>query len=274
MKIEIDLSMVPTNTFTAGELNVNVDSFKIKSNDNVEVFAVLNGSDDIIKLLLTIDAIKVYNPLYVYCYIPYMPYSRQDRICNKGEAFSFKVMADLLNSMNVYIYTLDIHNERTKSLIPNLINLPQKHLLDIECYENTIFIAPDKGAYRRTLNLSKEYSRPFIAFEKIRNPLTRQIISIETKALPYMIKDQHCVISDDICDGGRTFMAIAKILKRMGAEKISLYITHAIFSYGSEQIFKAGVDEIICGNHILKSMDMRYIEKGKLKIIDTKKKGV
>lgn len=105
-------------------------------------------------------------------------------------------------------------------------------------------ISPDAGANKKTLEMAKFLGHNnFIRADKIRNVKTG---SIEHTAVYGCVKDKDCLIVDDICDGGATFIALAERLKFGDAKSVSLYVTHGIFSKGKQHLLDNGVDHIYC----------------------------
>lgn len=224
----------------------------------VEIFARLNCSDDVMSLLLAVDAIRNMSdqPIPIYLTIPYFPYARQDRVCVRGEAFSAKVMAQLINGLNLESVTIwDPHSEVVSTLLNKVITIPQSDLF-MHCPElinalqqnELILVAPDKGASlkTRTLHQQLQLTTPIIQASKKRDPVTGKIQSIK---IDNDVSGKSLLIVDDICDGGSTFLNLAEKLKQAGAKRISLFITHGIFSQGLA-VFEGLIDRIYCTDSI------------------------
>lgn len=174
--------------------------------------------------------------------IPYFPYARQDRWINVGESFSLKIYCDMLNSMKFNTVTIwDPHSDVTPALVNNCLTVSQcnlaKRILPQELFDdpNVMFVSPDAGAYKKLSKLMTNDYR-IVLGTKIRSS-KGEIIKTDVYS-PVDLKGKTCVIVDDICDGGRTFIELAKVLKHKGAGKIILYITHGIFSNGFEELHK------------------------------------
>lgn len=245
IKTQIHLSFLK---FNGGEEHVKVYCDVLVHN-TVQITSRINNSQDVMKTLLTVDAIKRYasNNLIIQLTIPYFPYARQDRVCNVGESLSIKVMADLINTMNLdKVIICDPHSDVTPSLINNCEILDQHYIfqrsMELRDLEGYTLISPDAGALKKVELIAKKDKgeHRVVQASKIRNLSTGQITHTE---LHGNVKGDDCLIIDDICDGGRTFIELAKILKINGAEKIHLYVTHGIFSQGLE-VFDNFIDEI------------------------------
>ena len=119
MPILVNQKSVGFFKFSGGECHVKISDLEITERTNI--LANLNNSDDVMSLLLIVDAVRRINPsTQVLLTIPYFPYARQDRVCNEGEALSVKVMADLINSLNCAGVTIyDPHSDVTPALLNN-----------------------------------------------------------------------------------------------------------------------------------------------------------
>ena len=107
------------------------------------------------------------------------------------------------------------------------------------------FVIPDAGANKKTAKIASYFGHSsFIRADKLRNLSTGDIL----ETVVYGDVVGNITIVDDLCDGGKTFIELAKVLKQKGAEKINLYVTHGIFSKGTYPLYTAGIDYIITTN--------------------------
>jgi ribose-phosphate pyrophosphokinase len=229
---------IETFEFNGGECHVKLPVPYHKEEAHID--ACLYDSEDIMCLLLTVDALRQINGMMkINVTIPYFPYARQDRVCEDGEAFSVKVMADLINSMKLdSVVVVDPHSKMTPSLLDNCMVFDQhmcitNHMTRI--FQNSkgkyVLVAPDEGALKKTRTIAQSQQLDYIACTKVRDTKTGDIT--ETY-IPEVDPKKHYVLIDDICDGGRTFLAIADLMMAKGLERknLSLYVTHGIFSQG------------------------------------------
>lgn len=180
---------------------------------------------------------------------PYFPYARQDRVMVKNEPFSLKVFAELLNSLNLSsVEVWDAHSDVTSALVKNCRVVPQwdlaRRTLPAGYFENHLFVSPDAGAYKKLTKLVAEDSRICIG---VKNRDSQGNIIHTDVFSPVPIEGRDCVMVDDICDGGRTFIELAKTLKAKDAASVILYVTHGIFSKGFDEL-KQHIDRIYTTN--------------------------
>jgi ribose-phosphate pyrophosphokinase len=196
--------------------------------------------------------------------MPYIPYARQDRVCNDGEALGIRVFCDMINAMKFdKVWGLVPHSDVAPALLNNCnesiyslnwdlfiresISKKNKELLTI--------VSPDAGAMKRTLKFAQyinsawefEKTVDVVMADKVRDVRTGQIIKTTVHSVPYELEGKTCLIYDDICDGGMTFIKLAEALRNLGAKKIILAVPHGIFSKGLIEIAKV-IDQIITTN--------------------------
>lgn len=238
--------------FPGGEVHVKIKDIEsnevIRAINDVFIGANLQTSDDIMELLLLTNALKnVYSPSTMSLTLGYTPYGRQDRIGVDGEPLSLKVFADLINLQGydeVLIY--DPHSDVTPALINNSQVVPNYEIARGALpKENVILVSPDAGANKKVFTFAKELGyNTVVRADKIRDVATGNIT--DTIVYTDHVGDKDFLIVDDICDGGRTFIELAKKLKEKTNGKIYLYVTHGIFSKGIEP-FDGLIDHIYVG---------------------------
>lgn len=220
--------------FPAGEIGVRVkDSYKTKVGECLweTIVAHVKTSDDVITILMLNDALKRNGVIDVQLVIPYVPYARQDRVCNPGEALSIKVFADLINSCNFdRVFVTDPHSDVLVALINNVV-IKEQHTIFGRIpkdWANTIIIAPDGGALKKAEKFAKYVkAKGVVAANKKRNVLTGEI---EYVKLTESVDNEHVFVLDDILEGAGTFFMLATQLAY--AKSKELAVTHGIFSKG------------------------------------------
>ncbi len=252
--------------FAGGEIGVRFDDpaaiFQDCSADTVaEIFTHLHSSDDLMALFLASDALRrlwrnhvADRDLPITVTIPYLPYARQDRVCAPGESFSLALLATLINAQNyAAVRVWDVHSPVADRLIARFHTLSALKISDacrtLLAAEH-VLVAPDAGATPRVAAIAQTTGRPMIAAQKRRDPGTGAIMEtslVLDEIQLNAIAACDCLIVDDICDGGRTFIELAHKLRPFTRGKISLYITHGIFSQGLA-VFDGAIDRVYCPN--------------------------
>lgn len=241
---------IKSSIFPGGEVHVNLEGMFIE-NINI-VIAYLYSSDDVMKLMLTVDAMRRENPkCYIELEIPYFPYGRQDRVCSKGEAFSLEVMCKMINGLECNVIITDPHSEKTAELLDNCKVETQEDIFQENDFfkviqeKNLILVSPDAGASEKVRYLSEKYRIDAIYCTKKRDPKTGYPVPVLPNGADY--RGINFIVIDDICDGGRTFVNLGHKLKECGAGHLYLYVTHGIFSQGFSAL-RTYYDRIYC-NH-------------------------
>ncbi len=244
-------------TFSGGEEHIRFTS-EAMDIEKICITARLVNSASIIQLFMAVDALKrrfgARTIFELVC--PYFPYARQDRVCVEGEAHGAAVMASMINSFNFDKVTIwDAHSDVSPALINNVVNLAQgpiieKHSELAQALRNKTLtlIAPDAGASKKTQNVAKYFGGGIevIQAEKVRDVKTGEITHTDIYG---SVTGKDLLIVDDICDGGRTFIELAKVLKQKECSSISLFITHGIFSKGLD-VFNDLIDNIYTTNSV------------------------
>jgi ribose-phosphate pyrophosphokinase len=255
------------STFPAGEEYVRING----ELTDEPIFIDFLGADasTIMKGCLIADAVKQYNPnIKTIASFSYFPYGRQDRVCKEGESFSLKFFIEMLKLRFDRVEAIDTHSTVTNDLfgmfgfiehepldedfidtedfsngeIKEGISL-KEHIEQIDDFHKTdmFVVSPDKGAVERSkkvanyLNIDK-----VVTCDKIRSEvgIDIQINSHDEEYISSGASYKTAIIYDDICDGGGTFLSLAKQLKKINKNiTFILVFTHGIFSKGVE-VFK------------------------------------
>lgn len=255
--------------FSGGERHIQLEGLSASELSEVTIRARIKSSDDLMDLLLAENALRhKYGPsLKINLELPYLPYARQDRVCASGQAFSLEVFANMLKILRLNrLVTWDCHSQkgidltRAINVAPVDILRSDEKLLDLIKSENSVLVCPDKGAVNRCVDIKETLNLPHMVFcEKRRDPVTGKIY--KTDVLTDDMTGKYAIISDDICDGGFTFIKIAEQLREKNVGKVVLFVTHGIFSRGLD-VFDGLVDEIVTTNSFAQH------EHSKLRVID------
>lgn len=221
---------------------------KILESGSIEIHIRGNSYEDLFQAAAIKDAWDAENAtlsgniatLNIYCLIG----QRSDRRFYKQESFDLKTIARFINSMNFNsVKILHPHSPISLALIENSNKMD--HFPFVEKAFNAIgkpvLVSPDAGAYKTTHEIAEKLNADLVPSNKVRvNGLP--MISIQGD-----VKGKECLIIDDLADGGRTFKFLAEELKKQGATKVFLYVTHAQFNFGFEEL-KETIDHIYCTN--------------------------
>lgn len=236
--------------YPAGEVGV-----RLKVPEATTEF-LIKSSDDLMEMYCYLQA-KVFSGQPVEeIYLPYLPYSRQDRVVTPGDPVPMLLIANTLKYCKVKkVKTDDVHSDRAvemfelhgielESLVPEKDFISFMSTLPLD--RQIVLVQPDNGASSRVLKLQRKlgYEARRLIFTKVRDPESGAITGLDyedyyKKAVQTGTYKPNAlfVVIDDICDGGRTFTEIGKILKRdfQTAHK-ALFVTHGIFSKGFNEL--------------------------------------
>lgn len=243
--INTDWVAVNYDIFKGGEVNpILPDMVKdnLEEGSTISIKAHLKNSDDSWALMMTVDAIRRINPsIRITLLMPYVPYARQDRVCNPGEAIGIAMFASVINLLELdEVFITDPHSDATPALIKrSRIIKPHEFIVSTQAglkdaLQDLWIVAPDAGAQKKVKGLAKSLGSPgYFTASKERDLETLEITGTRFDGDP---TGKHLLVVDDICDGGRTFIALAKELKKFNPASITLFVTHGIFSYGTEVV--------------------------------------
>jgi len=179
--------------------------------------------------------------------LKYVPYSRQDRVCNKGESFSLKVFAAQINSLGFdEVVTWDNHSDVATALIDNCKNLTINELLrksavwDKAYHNAAMLVSPDAGAIKKTISFAKSTGNDTIVrADKQRNVRTGEILNCQVLDYHLIFDNNSFIVVDDICDGGGTFIGLGEAIKKINpSAKLELFVTHGFFTKGLDKLLK------------------------------------
>ena len=228
---------VELKKFAGGECHVKFLT-ECSEGDRIRLSTRLNTSDDIMTLCLAVDALRHMHVPYIEAFIPYIPYARQDRVMVPGEPLSVKVFAQVLNSLHLNkVVVFDAHSDVSVALINNCQNIPnhdmvKSFLKKFDLHDFTL-VSPDLGAYKKVDKLAQklEYKGNIATGIKVRDLSTGQIIKSDVNT--DNLNGKACIVVDDICDGGRTFIELAAALKAKNAGDLYFIASHGIFSHNA-----------------------------------------
>lgn len=229
----------------------------VNEGDDVTVVCSITDSSMLLQLLQTANAIDHVKAKKKKLIIPYLMGARYDRLMVTGDSFDLEVIAGLINGMEfekVYLY--DVHSEVSLELICNAVNITNEALVKAYAKGNAVLICPDKGAAKKMKHyaLWNENLTDSVYCNKSRD-LTDGKINLQVME-PEKCMNRNCVIIDDLCDGGGTFLAIAQQIQ---TAHLTLIVTHGVFSKGFTELEKV-FDEIIVSDSYRNDYDSAIVQ--------------
>ena len=221
-------------TFSGGEPHIKINP-DFDNTQKVTITHRLNCFNDLGLLCITVDALRRMDVKNVDLFIPYFPAARQDRVMIKGEPLSVKVYADIINGMQFdKVFVFDAHSEVTPALVNNCEVISNHTFIEavVKAIGNEVkLISPDGGALKKIYKVSEFLGGvEVVECSKSRDVKTGRLSGF--KVYNNDLQGMDCLIVDDICDGGRTFVGLAEELKNKNAGRLFLAVSHGIFNKG------------------------------------------
>ena len=241
------------STFSNGEIGVSIN----ESIRGADVFVVQSTSapvnDNLMELLIMIDALKRASAGRINAVMPFYGYARQDRKSKSREPISAKLVANLIEAAGAdRVITMDLHAPQ----IQGFFDIPVDHLyaspLIVNYFINKklndiVVVSPDVGGVTRARSLATKLDAPLAIIDKRRpKPNVSEVMNIIGD-----IADRDCIVVDDIVDTAGSIVNAAKVLKDMGAKDIYVACTHPVLSGPAfERIQDSVIKELIVTNTI------------------------
>jgi ribose-phosphate pyrophosphokinase len=247
--LNISLGKAKVGRFSDGEVMVEV----LENVRGKDVFVLQSictpPNDNLMEVLVLVDALKRASAARVTAAIPYMGYARQDRRPSSARVpITAKVVANMLDSVGVdRVLTMDLHSEQIQGFfdipVDNIYSGPIL-LGDVwkQNYKNLVVVSPDVGGVVRARALAKRLEADLAIIDKRRpRPNVATVMNIIGE-----IEGRTCVIIDDLVDTANTLCEAARALKERGAAKVLAYCTHPVLSGKAvERIANSALDEIV-----------------------------
>lgn len=213
------------------------------------------ANDNLMELLVLIDALRRASAARITAVIPYFGYARQDRKPSPRTPISAKLVANLITTAGAdRVLTMDLHAGQIQGFfdIPtdNLFAVPEL-VRDLETnYDlgNTMVVSPDVGGVVRARALAKRINSPLAIVDKRRDkPGSSEVMNIIGD-----VTGKSCIMVDDMIDSGGTLCNAASALLKNGAKDVSAYITHGVLSGKAvERVDKSDLKSLVITNTIL-----------------------
>jgi ribose-phosphate pyrophosphokinase len=250
----VELGKATVGRFSDGEVTVEVQQ-NVRARD---VFVVQSTcaptNENLMELLIMVDALKRASARRITAVIPYYGYARQDRRPRSMRVpISAKVVANLLETVGVErVLTMDLHADQ----IQGFFDIPVDNIyaspvllsdLKSKAYPDLVVVSPDVGGVVRARALAKQLGSELAIIDK-RRPKAN--VS-EVMHVIGEIDGRNCVIMDDMIDTAGTLVKAAEVLKERGAKRVFAYCTHPILSGPAvERIASSQLDEVVITNTI------------------------
>ncbi len=248
----IDIGKVAISRFSDGEIRVKYEE-NIRGEDVFVVQSTNPPAENILELILMIDAAVRASADRVTAVIPYYGYGRQDRKDQPRVPISARVMMDMMNSVGVgRILTMDLHS----SQIQGFTNTPFDHLyarqviferlrkMDV-LSDKTVILSPDVGSAPMAQSFARHLGVGFALIDKRRTGHRRS----EVANLIGDLKDKLVILIDDMIDTAGTVINAAKAAIENGAQSVMVFATHGIFSgEANEKLMNSYIDKVIVTN--------------------------
>ena len=247
----MDVGHGAANKFSDGEIAVNIDE-TVRGSDVFVVQSTCSPvNDNLMELLIMIDAFKRASAGRITAVLPYFGYARQDRKAKPRDPITAKLVADLLTAAGAdRVLTMDLHAAQ----IQGFFNIPVDHLLgsSVLCpyfeeryagNENVVIVSPDLGSVTRARFYAQKLDAPIAIIDK-RRPKAN--VS-EVMNIIGDVNGKDVILIDDLIDTAGTIANAAKALKERGANSIVAACTHAVLSGPAiQRLTDAPIDELIC----------------------------
>ena len=219
--------------FSDGEIYIEIHE-NIRGNSIFIIQSISSpANDNLMELLLCIDALKRSSAKNITAVIPYFGYARQDRKVVPRTSISAKMVSNLITKAGAdRVVTLDLHSGQIQGFfdipVDNLFATPifARHIKKRIKTNNLICVAPDVGGTARARALGKMLNVGLAIVDKRRpSPGKSEVMNVIGN-----VNNKTCIIVDDIIDSGGTIVNAAKALKDRGAKEVYVYITHGVLS--------------------------------------------
>jgi ribose-phosphate pyrophosphokinase len=249
-----ELGRAQVGRFSDGEVTVEIQQ-NVRARDIFVIQPTCNPTNEnLMELLIMVDALKRASARRITAVIPYYGYARQDRRPRSTRVpISAKVVANLLETVGVErLLTMDLHADQIQGFfdipVDNIYASPVL-LSDLKSrnYPNLMVVSPDVGGVVRARALAKQLGCDLAIIDKRRSAANVS----EVMHVIGEIDGRNCVIMDDMIDTAGTLVKAAEVLKERGARRVFAYCTHAVFSGPAIQRIQASqLDEVVITNTI------------------------
>ncbi len=230
--------------FPDGEMYVRVGG-RVEGEDVVVVQST-RTDEDLVELLLLLDAVREAGARRTFAVVPYFGYARQDRRFFPGEPVSARALCRHVELDADAVITVDLHSAQTlaqftkpafeASGIPAIARMLRERPVDV-------LVSPDKGGVDRVRRMAQLLDKPWFALDKKRIDSEHVELAFPAE-VPIPIAGKHAVLIDDVITTGGTIVEAAKLLQKRGVGAVSAACTHGLFLRDAFERIKAVTDEV------------------------------
>jgi ribose-phosphate pyrophosphokinase len=258
--LNLELCKVTTSRFADGEIFVRIDE-NIRGHDVFIVQPTNPPAENVLELLLLIDAARRASAARVTCVMPYYGYSRQDRKDQPRVAIGAKLMANLIQTAGAdRVLGIDFHQHQ----LQGFFDVPVDHLYAMPVFvshyrrkqlKDLVVVAPDAGSAKMARGFAKRLNATFAIIDK-RRPAANvaEVVNVVGE-----VADRDVLIPDDMIDTAGTVSEASRALKALGARDIYVCATHALLSGPAvERLNAAPIAEVAVTDTIAIPPDRRF----------------
>jgi len=245
--LDCPLGNLVITRFADGEFSVSYEE-SIRGRDVFLVQSTFPNADNLMELLLMVDAAKRASARTINAVIPYFGWARQDRKDRPRVAIGAKLVADMLSVAGIHrLITMDLHADQEQGffdipvdhLYASSVMLPYIQSLNLE---NLVIATPDVGGSKRASTYSKFLQCPLVMCNKTR----RRPNEVATMQIIGEVQDANVVLLDDIVDTGGTITKAAQLMMENGAKSVRAIASHCIMSDpADERVEKSPLVEMV-----------------------------
>lgn len=262
-ELNCPLGQMNTTYFADGEFAVSYEE-SIRGKNVFLVQSTFPNSDNLMELLLMVDAAKRASAKSIVAVMPYFGWARQDRKDKPRVSIGAKLVADLLTVAGVSrVITMDLHADQIQGffdqpvdhLYASMVFIPYIHSLNLE---NLVIATPDVGGSKRASAYSKCLGVPLVLCHKTRAKAN----VVDTMQIIGDVKDKNVILVDDIVDTAGTISKAANLMMENGAKSVRAIASHCIMSgNASERVQESALTEIVFTNSIPYNKDCAKVKQ-------------
>ena len=260
--VGVELGKCSVNKFSDGEIQINIEESIRGSHVYIVQSTSAPVNDNLMELLIMVDALKRASAKTINVVMPYYGYARQDRKARAREPITAKLVANMLEKAGVdRMVTLDLHAAQ----IQGFFDIPMDHLMAAPLLadyfldngyvgEETVVVSPDHGGVTRARKLAEALKAPIAIIDK-RRPKANVA---EVMNIIGSVEGKKCILIDDMIDTAGTITLAAKALREAGSTEVLACCTHAVLSGPAlERIENSAIEKLVVTDSIQLTDDRR-----------------